>query len=298
LFGVESAGREAEIGDAMAVIQAEIAAEFRGITTALPAWVSTPGRRRLRAAVTTIEAEVRRLISKHRADQVERGDVLSQLLAARDEHGRPMTENELRDESVSLYTGGHESTSATLTWVWYLLSRSPAARERLDAELADVLGGRLPVYADLIRLTWTKQLVKEALRLYPAVWVTVTTASADTTLAGLPLLKGTNVWISPFAAHRDPRWFPDPDSFRPERWDREASPSYEAWFPFGKGPRMCLGAQFALTVTTMVIAVLAQRFRLEVRSAEVAPAPRLTLQPSAPIFAELRPAPGNVRARA
>jgi cytochrome P450 len=297
IFGAETAGREEAIDDAMAVVQAEIGAEFRGITAAFPPWVSTPGRKRLRAAVATLDEEIHRLLSEHQVGGAERGDVLSQLLAVRDEHARPLTAKELRDESIALYTGGHESVSAMLTWAWYLLSSAPAARRRLDTELANVLDGRRPTAVDLTKLTWTRQVLKETLRLYPVVWAAITTTSTDTMLAGRPLRAGTNIWISPWVTHRDPQWFSEPSSFRPERWDRDAAPNYQAWYPFGYGLRICLGAQFALTVTTTVIAVLAQRFQLKVRSAEVTAAPSLTLQPTAPIFAELHPARETTCAR-
>lgn len=283
LFGSQSVGQEESIGAAMAEAQHGIGMEFRGITWFLPDWVRTPGRARLRSAVSVLDREIERLIAVHRAE--ERSDVLSRLIAARDEAGAPLSEAELRDEAIALYIGGHETTSATLTWLWYLLSSAPEARAVLDAELSAVIGDRLPVYEDFNQLDWTRQLVKEALRLYPPIWLTPSIASHDTALAGeVPVPKGTTVWTSQWATHRDPRWFPSPDSFLPQRWGPHGDGNSQAWFPFGKGPRVCVGARFALVVTTLVLATLAQKFRLSVRN-EARPVPHLTLQPDRPIYA-------------
>lgn len=290
LFGAETAGLEEVIGSAMDVAQRAIGAEFRGLTLFLPPWVPTPGRRRLRRAVEVIDAEVGRVTEERRRTGEERDDLLGRLLAARDEEGRPLSDKELRDEAVTLYIGGHETTGTTLTWAWYLLSRNPGARARLGRELAEVLGGRTPRLDDLRLLPYTEQVAKETLRLYPPVWLMTGIAKEGSTLGGLPLSEGTVVWSSQWSAHRDPRWFPDPGAFRPERWDAGAEPSVpdHAWFPFGGGARACLGARFAMVEAVLVLATLAQRFHVDLDPGEVAPRTGLTLQPGSPMPATLR----------
>ncbi|WP_051941185.1 cytochrome P450 [Phaeacidiphilus oryzae] len=298
IFGVETEGREEVIAQAMADSQEEIGAELRGATMYLPPWVPTSGRARLKDAVARLDEEIERVVAEHRAaearrDGAERDDLLSRLLAARDEEGVPLSGKELRDEAVTFYIGGHETTSTALTWLWYLLSRSPEARERLDAELAEVLDGgeRLPEFADYPRLTWTQQLVKEALRLYPPIWLATSVALDGASVGGRPIAPGTHVWSSMWSVQRDPRWFARPDEFRPERWDPDAGPGEttdHAWYPFGGGQRTCLGARFAQVEAVLIVAVLARRFRLETGpEVRPAPVPRLTLQPSTPIPATL-----------
>jgi cytochrome P450 len=294
LFGVETAGREESIARAMAVAQREIGAELRGVTIFFPAWVPTPGRRRLRAAVAELDAEIHRIIEEHHAARAageERDDLLSRLLAARDENGAPLSDRELRDEAVTLYIGGHETTSTTLSWAWHLLSGSPEARARLDAELAEVLDGRLPTFDDYARLPFTQAVVKESLRLYPPIWLITAVARDGARLGGREVPAGTTVWTSQWSVHRDPRLYPEPDAFRPERWDADAPAPVpdHAWFPFGGGPRTCLGTRFALVEATLVLAVLAQRWRVETDPGQVKPFTGLTLQPSSPIRATLRP---------
>ncbi|NXY98991.1 cytochrome P450 [Streptomyces sp. BR123] len=293
LFGSDAAGREAPISAAMATAQRELGAEFRGLTLFLPPWVRTPGRRRMRGAVAVLDREIAHVIREHEAASpggAERDDLLSRLLAARDEHGAPLSRKELRDESITLYIGGHETTSTALTWAWQLLSAAPEARARLTEELDRVLGGRLPAYQDYERLPWTRQVVKEALRMYPPVWLISAVAGEGAEIGGRGVPAGTAVWTSPWSMHRDGRWFPDPGVFRPERWDADAGhlAAEQAWIPFGGGPRACLGARFALVEAVLVLAVLARRFHLDSGPEPVAVLPGLTLQPAGPVPAVLR----------
>ncbi|MFD7614743.1 cytochrome P450 [Streptomyces sp. NPDC059828] len=292
LFGADTAGREEVIGTAMDVAQRAIGDEFRGITLFLPSWVPTPGRRRLRRAVDVIDTEVGRVTGGRRRGGGGRDDLLTRLLAARDERGMPLSDKEVRDEAVTLYIGGHETTGTTLTWAWYLLSRNPLARARLGEELERVLCGRTPQFDDLRLLPYTEQVVKETLRLYPPVWLMTGVAREGSTLGGRPVPEGTVVWSSQWSAHRDPRWFPEPDDFRPERWDTADGPVApdHAWFPFGGGARACLGARFAMVEAVLVLAALAQRFHVDVERGEVPAKPGLTLQPGAPVRAVLRAA--------
>ncbi|MET3982853.1 cytochrome P450 [Streptomyces sp. PvR034] len=293
LFGGDAAGREAPISAAMATAQRELGAEFRGLTLFLPPWVRTPGRRRMRAAVRVLDREIEHVVREHEAASAageERDDLLSRLLAARDEHGGPLSRTELRDESITLYIGGHETTSTTLTWAWQLLAEAPQARARLTEELDRVLGGRLPTYDDYPRLVWTQQIVKEALRIYPPIWLISAVATNGATIGGREVPAGTLVWTSPWSVHRDPRWFPEPTAFRPQRWDAgtAAAVAEQAWFPFGGGPRACLGARFALVEAALVLAVLGRRFHLDTGGRRAGVFPGLTLQPTGPVPAVLR----------
>ncbi|MFI9237568.1 cytochrome P450 [Streptomyces sp. NPDC053079] len=295
LFGNDLAGRGNLLANAMDVVQRETGAELRGINLFLPSWVRTPSRLRLLAAVGVIDAEVGRLIDARRRGTGEsraelRDDLLSRLLAARDEQGRSLSTREVRDEAVTLWAAGHETTSTALTWTWFLLSTSPSARARLAEELETVLGGRPPAYEDYEHLTWTQQVVKEAMRLYPPAWLIPAVATEGATLGGHPLEAGTIVWCSQWSTHRDPRWFPDPVAFRPQRWDADAPDPIpdHAWFPFGGGQRTCLGARFALVEAALVLATLAQRFHVDVDGGDVKPEAGLLLQPAVPLRATVR----------
>lgn len=294
LFGNDLGDRARTLAEAMEVTALELGAELRGIGMLLPDWVRTPARRRVLAAIATVDAEIARLIRARQEEAAEAGtgdDVLSTLLAAEDEEGRRLTPRQVRDEAVTLWAAGHETTSVGLTWCWYLLSSAPEVRDRLGEELDTVLGGRPPTFDDYDRLTWTKQIVKEALRLYPPAWILIPRITREgAVLGGTPLPPGTMICCSPWSTHRDPRWFPDPDAFRPERWDphRKDDASEQAWFPFSGGARTCLGARFALVEMALVIATLAQRFHLDIDPGEVAPAAGLQLRPGSELCATLR----------
>ncbi|RLU78212.1 cytochrome P450 [Streptomyces griseocarneus] len=293
LFGNDLGDRTRGLGDAMEVAEREIGAELHSMALFLPGWVPTPARRRLRDAVAVIDAEVHRLIRERQASATTEGhgdDLLGRLLAAHDEQGQPLSAKEVRDEAVTLWAAGHETTSTLLTWTWYLLSAAPAARARLEAELDRELGGRPPHIDDYERLTWTRQIVKEALRVRPPVWLIPAVAREGAVLGGLPVPAGTIAWASPWATQRDPRWFPDPTAFRPERWDPDAPDAVpdHAWFPFGGGRRACLGARFALVEAALLLATVAQRHRLEIDPAEPETRVGLLLQPASPLRATVR----------
>jgi cytochrome P450 len=294
IFGVDTAADAGAIGRAMDVAQKEIGAEFSGIGALLPDWVPTPGRARVKRATAVIDAEVSRVVARHRAGDTDRPDLLSRLLAARDETGAPLSDREIRDETVTLYIGGHETTSSTLVWAWYLLSRNPRVRTALTEELDRVLADREPGHDDYASLPYTQAVVKETLRLYPTVWLITGIARKGATLAGVPVPAGTRVWSSQWATHRDPRWYGDAEAFRPERWltDEDGEPAERipeyAWFPFGGGPRVCLGTRFALVEAVLVLAVLARRHHLDVAAGEIHPVPSLTLQPDREVIATVR----------
>ncbi|MFE4691442.1 cytochrome P450 [Streptomyces sp. NPDC056749] len=290
IFGVDTPADAESMGRAMDVAQQEIGKEFSGLGAVLPDWVPTPGRARIKKAAAVIDAEVGRVVARHRDGDGERPDLLSRLLTAVDETGAHLSDKEIRDETVTLYIGGHETTSSTLVWAWYLLSRNPRARAALAEELDRVLGDREPGIEDYAQLTYAQAVVKETLRLYPTIWLVTGVAKEGARLGGLPVPEGTRVWSSQWATHRDGRWFREPEVFRPERWDAQEGddiPEY-AWYPFGGGPRVCLGTRFAMVEAVLVLAVLARRFELEVDPGTVNPVPTLTLQPDREVMATVR----------
>lgn len=298
IFGADTASDAEAIGRAMDVAQREIGAELSGIGALLPDWIPTPGRARIKRATAVIDAEVARLVARHRDGGEDRPDLLSRLLTARDETGAQLSDREIRDETVTLYIGGHETTSSTLVWAWYLLSRDEKVRRTLTEELDRVLADHEPGYDDYASLTYTQAVIKETLRLYPTIWLLTGIAREGATLGGTPVAPGTRVWSSQWATHRDPRWYGDAGTFRPERWlaDDAAAPDEKipeyAWYPFGGGPRVCLGTRFALVEAVLVLAVLARRYDLDVDPEEIRPVPSLTLQPNREVLAGVR-ARGN-----
>ncbi|MEU9854197.1 cytochrome P450 [Streptomyces sp. NPDC047974] len=294
IFGADTASDAEAIGRAMDIAQQEIGAELSGIGALLPDWIPTPGRARVKRATAVIDAEVARLVARHRDGGEDRPDLLSRLLTARDETGAQLSDREIRDETVTLYIGGHETTSSTLVWAWYLLSRDEKVRRTLTEELDRVLADHEPGYDDYASLTYTQAVIKETLRLYPTIWLLTGIAKEGATLGGTPVPPGTRVWSSQWATHRDPRWYGDAGTFRPERWlaDDAAAPDEKipeyAWYPFGGGPRVCLGTRFALVEAVLVLAVLARRYDLDVDPEEIRPVPSLTLQPHREVLAGVR----------
>jgi cytochrome P450 len=193
-----------------------------------------------------------------------------------------MTDEQVRDEAMTIFLAGHETTAVALTWTWYLLARNPRVEARLHEELARELGGRSPTVADLPLLPYTERVLAESMRLYPPAWVIGRRARVDVDLDGYLIPAGSIVVLSPFVTHRDARWYPEPLRFEPDRFTAEVRarrPRY-AYFPFGGGPRVCIGEGFAWTEARLLLATLAQRVRL-LRTSEqpVALQPRVTLRP-------------------
>jgi len=272
LFGADRVAMKdtaERIGAAIHVIQATADREFQSALV-LPEWLPTAMNRNRRAAREVLYETIDRLIAQRRAqsDAADNGDLLSMLLLSRDEGGDRMSDDEVRDQLVTLFVAGHETTSNALTWTWYLLSQHPEAEARLHAEVDAALGGRPPALADLPRLPYTMQVIKEAMRLYPPAWVVnVRCAAADTTLGPYAVKKGDLLWLSPFVMHRRPAYFPDPERFDPDRWtaERERALPKFAYMPFGGGPRVCIGNGFALMEAHLIVAAVAQRYRLRLR---------------------------------
>lgn len=286
LFDADVAGDAREAGDALEALMSRFA-ETGGVP--LLHRIPTPSKRRHDAAVRWLDAFIAGLVADRRRSGRDAGDLLSMLVAATDEEGR-MTDRELRDEVMTLFLAGHETTANALTWTFVLLDRHPAARAALERELDEVLGDRPPTVDDLRQLRYTEHVVHETMRLYPPAWAIGREAIADTSLGGYAVPKGTSLWISQYIVHRDPRFFDDPEVFRPERWAgdlQQRLPRY-AYFPFGGGPRICIGNTFAIMEAVLVLAAISKRWRVRLQPGRaVVPAPSVTLRPRGPVLARV-----------
>ena len=280
LFDVEVKEEVEEIGRSFDRIIVEIAQRFRR-PVRIADWIPIPANIRYRRHVALLDRLIARVLTERRARPGDRGDLLSMLLAARDDEGRPMSDKQLRDELLTLFLAGHETTAITLSWTLSLLARNPGVEQRLSGEIAEVLGKRLPTAADLPRLPYAEAVVKESLRLYPPAYVIGREALADCVIGGYRVPARATIYFSPWALHRDPRWFAEPEVFRPERWlDGTASklPKY-VYIPFGGGPRICIGERFAMMEAVLVLTTILRRFRLEMAGPDPTPFPSITLRP-------------------
>lgn len=256
----------------------------------IPDTIPLPSTLRYLRGIRQLEKLIYRLIEERRQSGEDRGDLLSMLLQARDEAGQPMPEKQVRDEVMTLLLAGHETTALTLSWGWYLLSCHPEAEARLLTELDTVLGGRAPTMADLNRLPYTEAVVLETLRLFPPAWGMGREVVAACEIGGYPIPAGATIYIIQWALHRDPRYFERPEEFIPERWLDGLSqrlPRY-AFLPFGGGPRTCIGNRFALMEARLILATIAQRFRLLRSSGQpIKPVPSITLRPEGGVWVKL-----------
>lgn len=277
LFGASLGQGDVErVRKAMEVVN-EFFANSPEAVMMLPGWVPTPRNVRMNRAVGQIDALLYRIIERRRAGDETRDDLLGVLLAAQDEGGAGMSDQQLRDEAVTLFLAGHETTALALAHTLYLLGTHPEIERRVHDELDAVLGGRRPTAADVEALEHTGRVLKESMRLYPPAWTTGREAAEAIELSGHPIPKGSQLLMSQWVVHHDPRWFPNPMAFDPDRWLPErakALPKY-AYFPFGGGPRVCIGNHFAMMEATLLLAVMLQRYRLE-----LLPGQRLELKPS------------------
>ena len=250
----------------------------------------TPGHYRYFNAVREIDAIVFRIIAERRASGSDEGDLLSMLLQAQDEDGSQMDDAQLRDEVMTLFLAGHETTALALSWSWYLLATHPEAEKRFHAELDEVLRGRSPEVSDLPNLKYTDMIAKEALRLYPPAYAVGREAIEDTEIGGYSVPRKTQLFAFQWVTHRDPRFFERPDEFEPERWASESIqrlPKY-AYFPFGGGPRQCIGNYFAMMEIVLLLATIGQRFKFSLlKEHPVEVLPVLSLRPKNGIKAKL-----------
>lgn len=245
------------------------------------------GGRQFKDAIRDLDRVVMEIIAERRAGQGlkdnRKEDLLDMLLEARDqENGKGMTDQQLRDEVMTLMLAGHETTSNALSWTWYLLSQNPAAREKLETELQAVLNGRTPEMEDLPRLRYTKMVIQESMRLYPPAWIMSRRAEVDNVLGDFLIPAKSIIHISPYLMHRNPEYWQEPEKFVPERFTPEAQAAHPAftYFPFGGGPRLCIGRDFAMAEAQLILATIASRYRFElVPGHPVEPDPQITMRP-------------------
>lgn len=285
LFGMQP-GPEHDIAEAIELFMQEFLTEAQGWRKALPQGVWTPGRGRIQRARAAIDEKVFGFIDAARRRD-EGDDVIHRLLAARDDDGEPMSTEQLRDEVVTFFTAGHETTAIALTHLLDQLARNPSVRERLEQEVDRVLDGARPSVEALSQLPYTCAVVREVLRLVPPVWAIGREAIDDFELEGHRYRKGDEFFLAQWSVQHDPRWFPRPWAFAPERWlDEEAVAALPrlAWMPFGGGARVCIGNHFALLELQLVLAVLAQRVRFELLDwRPLRLEPTITLRPRDPV---------------
>lgn len=287
LLGSDFDSRDVEIvGAAATDLTDHFESRFNSARYFIPDFLPTPGNRRMRRAVRRLDSIIFRLIGQRRARPLGGDDVISMLLASRTEAGRPFTDREIRDEVMTLFMAGHETTALALTWSLYLLGQHPASANTLRTELSDAFGERPPRVEDLPRLRWTEAVINESLRLFPPAYAVSREAIRSTEVGGHKIGKRTVAFISVYAAHRNADRFPSPDEFRPERWlDGLAKQLPKgAFVPFAEGPRKCVGASFAMQEAGLVLATIASRVSLSPKSAhEVAVLPAVTLRPAEPV---------------
>jgi cytochrome P450 len=243
----------------------------------------TPANLRFRKGIGRLDEVIYAVIRERRENGEDTGDLLSMLLSFRDEEGGGMSDKQLRDEVLTLLLAGHETTALALSWTWYLLSLHPRVEARLREELHEVLEDRAPTAEDLPRLPYAEMVIKEAMRLYPPAWGVSREAIEECEIGGYRVPAGTQLLIVLWAMHRDPRYFRDPETFEPARWEgglAKRVPRY-AYLPFGAGPRVCIGGSFALTEAILLLATIAKGFRLELVPEQrgVIPQPSTTLRP-------------------
>ena len=282
LFSAEVEEDATTIGEAMNALIAMMPVLMFPLSQYLQ-YLPIPFMRRFQKAGETLDATIYRIINERRRTGEDVGDLLSMLLLARDAEGdnTGMTDKQVRDETLTLFIAGHETTATALTWAWYLLAENPEAEAKMHCELDTVLKGREPCFDDVPRLPYTNNVFAETMRLFPPAWAIGRMAVNELEIGGYTIPRKSIVLLSPYTMHRSAKWWTDPDSFRPERWDVEESerPKF-AYYPFGGGPRLCIGERFAWMEGVIILAALAQKWRF--RRADSQPvelAPLLTLRP-------------------
>jgi cytochrome P450 len=277
LFGASIGAADGEIVRSSMEVINEFFANSPEAIFKIPKWVPTPRNARMTRAVAQIDALIYRIIAARRATGELRDDLLGTLLAAQDEDGAKMDDRQLRDEAVTLFLAGHETTALALAHTLFLLGMHPEVERKLHAEIESLLGDRAPTAADVKTLVYTERVLKEAMRLYPPAWTTGREALEDVQVRGHLIPKGAQILMSQWVVHRDARWFPNPEGFDPERWlpDRVRTMPRFAYFPFGGGPRVCIGNHFAMMEATLILALIVRRWRVDLVAGQ-----RLELKPS------------------
>lgn len=260
----------------------EVVQKASNTATILPHWIPTPLRIRSRIANNTLDKIVYGFINERRASGDDKGDLLSMLLLSEDDDGNRMSDKEARDEAVTLFLAGHETTANALNWTWWLLAQYPQVEAKLHQELDTVLVEKTPTLEDLRRLPYTANVIKESMRLMPPVWSIGRTPNQDTEVNGYSFPRGTRVNVFIYGVQRHPDIWDNPNDFIPERWDDEGIndlPKY-AYMPFGGGPRVCIGNSFATMEANLLLATIAQRYQFRLADgANIVPQPFITMYP-------------------
>lgn len=281
LFDADVTREADEIGAALKVAREELTARMRS-GFLIPEHVPTSGNLRFRRAVDRLDKIVLSIIQQRRENGFKGADLLSALISAQDADGSRMNDHQLRDEVMTLFVAGHETTALALTWALFLLAEHPEVMKRLVAEISEIIGTRIPEFNDIPCLRYAGMVAKEVLRLYPPSWTIPRQAIRDCEIRGYFVPAGTSVTISQWVMHRDQRYFDDPTEFRPERWDKDLEKNLPpfVYFPFGGGPRQCIGQSLAITEMILVLAMLARGFDFELQAdPPVTPWPSLTIYP-------------------
>jgi cytochrome P450 len=283
LFDADVESDAADVGEAMSTVMEffeMLRLPFFELLQKLP----LPQLRRFDNAKRKLDSIIYRLIEDRRRSGIDRGDLLSMLLLAHDEEGDggQMSDEQLRDEAMTIFLAGHETTANAMTWTWYLLSQHKDVEEKLHRELDEALGTHPPSFADVARLPYAEMVLAESMRLYPPVWAIGRLAAVDCEIGGYAVARKSLVVMSQYVMHRDGRYYKDPLTFSPERWttaERESRPQF-SYFPFGGGPRRCIGEGFAWMEGILLIATLAQQWQMRlVPHHPVALKPVITLRP-------------------
>jgi cytochrome P450 len=277
LFQVDVSSHSKRVGRSLTTIQQNM-----GGFTLIPPWMPTPGKLHVNRAVRDFDDLIYGIIAERRRSNEDHGDLLSMLLLARDDDDNGMTDVQVRDEAITLLLAGHETTANALNWTWMLLAQNPDKEALLHEELDHVLGGRAPTLADLKQLPYTEMVVKESMRLYPPAYSFGRMAIEDVQIGGYDIPANSDINIFSYTAQRDPRWWDEPEAFRPERFSPENEktiPRY-AYFPFGGGPRVCIGNSFAMMEARLMLATMAQQFQLRLKPGQkIELDPLITLRP-------------------
>ena len=277
LFDADASTTAHQVKGAVEVVQ-----KASNTATLLPAWIPTPLRIRSRRANAMLDKIVYQFIDQRRASGEDRGDLLSMLLLSEDEDGERMTDRQVRDEAVTLFLAGHETTANALNWTWWLLAQNPSAEALLHDELDSALQGNPPTLEDLRRLPYSEMVIKESMRLMPPVWSIGRMNREATEVLGYPFPEWSGVQICIYCVHRHPDIWVQPDDFIPERWAEDSIseiPKY-AYIPFGGGPRICIGNSFAMMEASLLLATIAQRYQLRlIEGVDIVPQPFITMFP-------------------
>jgi cytochrome P450 len=282
LFNSDVEGDAQAIGKALTIAM-QFANDYIEQLQLIPPWLPLPKNIRFQKARQTLDALVYRIIDEHRRGQAPEGDLLGMLMSATDDgDGGGMTPKQLRDEVMTLVLAGFETTANALTWTLYLLAKHPEVAQKLEEEATRVLGDREATFEDVPRLEYTERVLQESMRLYPPAWCFERMAIESDEIGGYAIPKGTTIAICPYVLHRNPAYWDDPDAFDPDRFlpERSNDRSRFAYLPFGDGPRICIGKNFAMMEAKIVLAMLASRFRIRLATDHhVDIDPRITLRP-------------------